>query len=97
MLLVQFSERYERGGPFNTGAGGGTADYVVSKMLMMSGVEWNRGWKCFVTHSSAHIKSYFFSPLSKWMTVHDDVLNGRYAHYISTHDDDRPHYARYVC
>ena len=32
MLLVQFSERYERGGPFNTGAGGGTADYVVREM-----------------------------------------------------------------
>lgn len=29
MLLVQFSERYEKGGPFNTGAGGGTADYCV--------------------------------------------------------------------
>lgn len=26
---MQFSERYERGGPFNTGAGGGTADYTV--------------------------------------------------------------------
>ena len=27
---MQFSERYEREGPFNTGAGGGTADYLVS-------------------------------------------------------------------
>lgn len=30
VLLVQFSERYEKSGPFNTGAGGGTADYIVS-------------------------------------------------------------------
>ena len=30
-LLVQFSERYEKSGPFNTGAGGGTADYMVSR------------------------------------------------------------------
>ena len=50
MLMVQFSERYERGGPFNTGAGGGTADYVVSETLeeendddaiMMQRMEWN--------------------------------------------------------
>jgi Derlin-2/3 len=33
-LLVQFSERYERGGPFNTGAGGGTADYVFMMMIL---------------------------------------------------------------
>jgi Derlin-2/3 len=26
--LLQFSKQYEAGGPFNTGAGGGTADYV---------------------------------------------------------------------
>jgi Derlin-2/3 len=26
--LLQFSKQYESGGPFNTGAGGGTADYV---------------------------------------------------------------------
>lgn len=35
MLLVQFSERYEKGGPFNTGAGGGTADYCFMLMIMM--------------------------------------------------------------
>mmetsp|Transcript_13177 Transcript_13177/g.36440 ORF Transcript_13177/g.36440 Transcript_13177/m.36440 type:complete len:290 (-) Transcript_13177:135-1004(-) len=35
MLLVQFSERYEKGGPFNTGAGGGTADYAFMLMIMM--------------------------------------------------------------
>jgi Derlin-2/3 len=33
-LLVQFSERYERGGPFNTGAGGGTADYIFMMMIL---------------------------------------------------------------
>lgn len=27
-MLVQFSRQYESGGPFNTGAGGGTADYA---------------------------------------------------------------------
>eukprot|EP00536_Pseudo-nitzschia_multiseries_P017985 jgi/Psemu1/293290/fgenesh1_pg.2009_\ len=27
-MLVQFSKQYESGGPFNTGAGGGTADYA---------------------------------------------------------------------
>jgi uncharacterized membrane protein YgcG len=27
-MLVQFSKQYEVGGPFNTGAGGGTADYA---------------------------------------------------------------------
>jgi Derlin-2/3 len=27
-MLVQFSKQYEAGGPFNTGAGGGTADYA---------------------------------------------------------------------
>uniref|UniRef100_A0A7S2YDG2 Derlin n=1 Tax=Entomoneis paludosa TaxID=265537 RepID=A0A7S2YDG2_9STRA len=36
MLLVQFSERYEKGGPFNTGAGGGTADYAFMMMLLMT-------------------------------------------------------------
>mmetsp|Transcript_9991 Transcript_9991/g.13188 ORF Transcript_9991/g.13188 Transcript_9991/m.13188 type:complete len:280 (+) Transcript_9991:163-1002(+) len=35
MLLVQFSQRYEQGGPFNTGAGGGTADYCFMIMVMM--------------------------------------------------------------
>jgi Derlin-2/3 len=29
-LLVQFSKQYEAGGPFNTGAGGGTADYAFA-------------------------------------------------------------------
>jgi len=29
-LLVQFSKQYEKGGPFNTGAGGGTADYAFA-------------------------------------------------------------------
>jgi Derlin-2/3 len=27
-MLLQFSKQYESGGPFNTGAGGGTADYA---------------------------------------------------------------------
>lgn len=29
-MLVQFSRQYEAGGPFNTGAGGGTADYAFA-------------------------------------------------------------------
>ncbi len=32
-MLVQFSKQYESGGPFNTGAGGGTADYAFCWML----------------------------------------------------------------
>eukprot|EP00934_Nitzschia_sp_Nitz4_P008205 Nitzschia sp. Nitz4//scaffold166_size90379//53058//53952//NITZ4_005062-RA/size90379-augustus-gene-0.14-mRNA-1//-1//CDS//3329538211//8195//frame0 len=32
-LLVQFSKQYELGGPFNTGAGGGTADYAFCLLL----------------------------------------------------------------
>lgn len=36
LLLYQFSERYERGGPFNTGAGGGTADYTFMMMFLMT-------------------------------------------------------------
>mmetsp|Transcript_34087 Transcript_34087/g.78615 ORF Transcript_34087/g.78615 Transcript_34087/m.78615 type:complete len:323 (-) Transcript_34087:537-1505(-) len=32
-LQVSFSSQYETGGPFNTGAGGGTADYVFMLML----------------------------------------------------------------
>jgi Derlin-2/3 len=36
LLLYQFSERYERGGPFNTGAGGGTADYMFMMMFLMT-------------------------------------------------------------
>jgi len=32
-MLVSFSQQYEAGGPFNTGAGGGTADYVFCLLL----------------------------------------------------------------
>jgi Derlin-2/3 len=32
-MLVQFSKQYESGGPFNTGAGGGTADYAFCWLL----------------------------------------------------------------
>lgn len=32
-LLVAFSKQYEKGGPFNTGAGGGTADYVFALLF----------------------------------------------------------------
>jgi len=32
-MLVQFSKQYEAGGPFNTGAGGGTADYAFCILL----------------------------------------------------------------
>ena len=32
-MLVQFSKQYEAGGPFNTGAGGGTADYVFCLLI----------------------------------------------------------------
>jgi Derlin-2/3 len=34
-LLVQFSKQYESGGPFNTGAGGGTADYAFAMIFAM--------------------------------------------------------------
>lgn len=34
-LLVQFSKQYEKGGPFNTGAGGGTADYAFALLFAM--------------------------------------------------------------
>jgi Derlin-2/3 len=36
-MLVQFSRQYETGGPFNTGAGGGTADYVFMMILGIIG------------------------------------------------------------
>ncbi|MEL7342702.1 MAG: hypothetical protein AAGM67_19615, partial [Bacteroidota bacterium] len=36
--LVQFSKQYESGGPFNTGAGGGTADYAFCWLLGASGI-----------------------------------------------------------
>lgn len=32
-MLAQFSRQYEAGGPFNTGAGGGTADYIFMLMI----------------------------------------------------------------
>ena len=34
-MLVSMSQRYEQSGPFNTGAGGGTADYVFAFMFGM--------------------------------------------------------------
>jgi Derlin-2/3 len=34
-LLVQFSKQYEKGGPFNTGAVGGTADYAFALLFAM--------------------------------------------------------------
>jgi len=34
-MLVQFSKQYETGGPFNTGAGGGTADYAFAMLFGM--------------------------------------------------------------
>jgi len=35
-MIYQFSKQYESGGPYNTGAGGGTADYVFMIMLGVS-------------------------------------------------------------
>lgn len=35
-MLVNMSQQYEKGGPYNTGAGGGTADYVF--MLMFGAI-----------------------------------------------------------
>ena len=32
-----------------------------------------------------------------FVTVHDDVLDDWYDHYISAHDNACPHYAWYVC
>lgn len=32
-MLYTFSNQYEKGGPFNTGAGGGTADYIFALMF----------------------------------------------------------------
>ena len=32
-MLVNMSKQYEKGGPYNTGAGGGTADYVFALMF----------------------------------------------------------------
>jgi Derlin-2/3 len=37
-MLVSFSQRYESGGPFNTGAGGGTADYAFCLLVAMGAV-----------------------------------------------------------
>ena len=34
-MLVNMSKQYEKGGPYNTGAGGGTADYVFALMFGM--------------------------------------------------------------
>jgi len=35
-MLVQFSKQYEAGGPYNTGAGGGTADYAFMLIFGMT-------------------------------------------------------------
>jgi Derlin-2/3 len=35
-MLVSFSQKYEGGGPFNTGAGGGTADFAFCLMFAMA-------------------------------------------------------------
>lgn len=35
-MLVTMSQRYESGSPFNTGAGGGTADYAFALMFAMA-------------------------------------------------------------
>ena len=37
-MLVQFSKQYEAGGPFNTGAGGGTADYAFCVLFGATGM-----------------------------------------------------------
>jgi len=37
-MLLQFSKKYESGIPFNTGAGGGTADYAFCLLLGMIGI-----------------------------------------------------------
>lgn len=34
-MLFTFSQQYEKGGPFNTGAGGGTADYAFAMLFGM--------------------------------------------------------------
>lgn len=36
-MLYQFSKQYEGGGPYNTGAGGGTADYLFCLLFGMAG------------------------------------------------------------
>ena len=36
-MLYQFSKQYEGGGPYNTGAGGGTADYLFCLLFGMVG------------------------------------------------------------
>ena len=36
-MLYQFSKQYEGGGPYNTGAGGGTADYLFCLLFGMFG------------------------------------------------------------
>jgi len=35
-MLVNMSQQYEKGGPYNTGAGGGTADYVFCLMFAVA-------------------------------------------------------------
>jgi len=47
-MLVNFSRQYEAGGPFNTGAGGGTADYIF--MLMVGMVATLLTYPLAVTH-----------------------------------------------
>lgn len=37
-MLVTFSKQYEKTGPFNTGAGGGTADYIFCMMIGTIGI-----------------------------------------------------------
>lgn len=37
-MLVSFSKQYELGGPFNTGAGGGTADYAFCLLFGVMGM-----------------------------------------------------------
>lgn len=45
-MLVQFSKQYESGGPFNTGAGGGTADYAF--MLLFGAALMLLSWPVLV-------------------------------------------------
>ena len=53
--LYNFSKQYEEGIPYNTGGGGGTADYAFCLLLGAIG--------CLVTYPIANALNFFLSPL----------------------------------
>eukprot|EP00543_Licmophora_paradoxa_P003003 CAMPEP_0202453732 /NCGR_PEP_ID=MMETSP1360-20130828/11638_1 /ASSEMBLY_ACC=CAM_ASM_000848 /TAXON_ID=515479 /ORGANISM="Licmophora paradoxa, Strain CCMP2313" /LENGTH=264 /DNA_ID=CAMNT_0049072901 /DNA_START=359 /DNA_END=1153 /DNA_ORIENTATION=+ len=66
-LLVSFSDRYERGGGFNTGAGGGTADYAFMMLFgAFSCIATKPLMKLFIPVGSIYSNNMIFMVLYVW-------------------------------